>query len=245
MDLYELRAVLKTLVLPPSCLIIMALFGLLLGRYQKYKSIGRITCTTAVVFLWLLATPVVASQLMKVVRQGEALNLREEIHADAIVILAGGVRRYAPEYNEDAPNEATLLRIAYGARLARTIDLPVLVAGGRGEAQVMRRFLASDFGVEPQWVEDASQNTRENALFATEILNADGIERIVLVTSELHMPRAVAEFEEQGLEVIAAPVTHYSQREGLIARWVPGISGLRDSRDALYEMLARLEYRLR
>ena len=244
-DLFEFRALLKTLVLPPSNLIVLALFGLVLGRTRRFRSAGKMLSACAVVFLWLLATPVVANQLMKVVRENEALSPSDPIVADAIVILAGGVRRYAPEYNEDAPNEVTLQRIAYGARLAHKSGLPVLVAGGRGEATVMRRFLETDFDVSPRWVEEASQSTRENALFSAPILKAQGVRSIVLVTSALHMPRAVSEFEGQGLEVTAAPVTQYSPREGFIARWVPGISGLRDSRDVFYELLARLEYRLR
>ena len=86
---------------------------------SRWRTVGLAVCATAVAALWLLATPVVASQLMKLVERYPALDLRRPVAAQAVVILAGGVRRYAPEYNDDAPNEATLMRLVYGARVAR------------------------------------------------------------------------------------------------------------------------------
>jgi len=59
---------------------------------------------------------------------------------------------------------------------------------------------------EALWLETISQNTYENALYSTEILTENEIERILLVTSAMHMPRSVALFEKQGVEVIPVPV---------------------------------------
>jgi len=56
------------------------------------------------------------------------------------------------------------------------------------------------------WLEDRSRNTYENALFSRQILDPRGIDRIILVTSAMHMPRAVGLFEHLGFEVIPAPV---------------------------------------
>jgi uncharacterized SAM-binding protein YcdF (DUF218 family) len=167
------------------------------------------------------------------------------VEADAVVILAGGARRYAPEYNVDVPSDVSLRRLAYGARVARRTALPILVSGGRGEAAAMREFLVADFGLTPRWVEDASRDTRENAVLSSAILREHGIDTVVLVTSASHMRRAAAEFRLQGLRVITAPVTDYASPEGGLAKWLPGLAGLRNARTAVYEALALARLRWR
>ena len=54
-------------------------------------------------------------------------------------------------------------------------------------------------------LEERSLNTRQNAAYGAELLKARGIDRILLVTSALHMPRAVALFKAQGLQVSNRP----------------------------------------
>jgi uncharacterized SAM-binding protein YcdF (DUF218 family) len=63
------------------------------------------------------------------------------------------------------------------------------------------------------WLEPDSRNTYENALFSTRILREKGIQRILLVTSALHMPRSLKLFQAQGLEVIPLP-TDYTVTQG-------------------------------
>ena len=51
-------------------------------------------------------------------------------------------------------------------------------------------------------IEGNSRNTRENALGTLKILNKNDIERILLVTSSFHMPRALATFRKLGVEAM-------------------------------------------
>lgn len=53
-------------------------------------------------------------------------------------------------------------------------------------------------------LERRSRNTYENAIETKKLLDAQGIERIILVTSAMHMPRAQAIFARQGFDVIPA-----------------------------------------
>jgi uncharacterized SAM-binding protein YcdF (DUF218 family) len=244
MEYAELSALFRTLVLPPAGPLIVGVLGCLLASTRRFRRTGLLLCAIAVGSLWLLSTPIIANRLTRSVSTFPPLDLAQPVSADAVVILAGGVRRFAPEYNEDAPNEITLQRIVYGARVARVTRLPVLVSGGRGEARTMATFLERDFATTPQWIESESRNTHENALFSAPILKQAGISRIVLVTSATHMPRAAAEFVAQGMQVIAAPVSLYSPRQGVLARWIPGIAGMRDSYNALYELTGDAARRL-
>ncbi len=245
MDWFELKNLVRTLVLPPAGPLLVACLGFALILMSRRRGLGMLLCALGLASLWALAMPVVSGQLMRIATPYPAFDWRQPPSAQAVVILAGGVRRYAPEYNADAPNEITWQRLAYGARLARETDLPVLVTGGRGEAVAMREFLIADFALTPRWVEEQARDTEQNALFSTRLLVADGVREILLVTSDWHMRRAVAEFELQGLRVVPAPVTDYAPPDGMLARWFPGAGALQDSRIVLYELLGNIAVRLR
>ena len=65
------------------------------------------------------------------------------------------------------------------------------------------------------------QIKNKNAVNTYHILEPMGIKKIILVTSAAHMPRAVALFEHQGLEVIPAP-TDYTVT---VANWAQLVDG--------------------
>jgi len=100
-----------------------------------------------------------------------------------------------------------------------------------------------------------SQNTYEDAVFSSEILKEKGINRILLVTSALHMPRSVALFEKQGLEVIPAPTdftitedgwqqTFSPNTETLLTNILPNSSSLGLTTNVIKEYIGLLVYRL-
>jgi uncharacterized SAM-binding protein YcdF (DUF218 family) len=159
------------------------------------------------------------------------------------VILAGGLRRAAPEYGGDTLNGLSLDRVRYGARLARRTGLPVLVSGGIGagesrEADLMRRVLEEELGVKVRWTENRSRNTRENAQRSAVLLREANARRVVLVTHGVDMRRAGAEFRAAGLEVIAAPTGLPGTAPLGWRDWVPGLGAFAGSYYALYEHLA-------
>lgn len=95
-------------------------------------------------------------------------------------------------------------------------------------------------------LERQARNTRENALYTGEMLRERGVRRILLVTSALHMRRAVPLFEDQGLEVFAAP-TDYQRLvdNSLVPGWLPGVGNLARSSEALHELVGFWFYRWR
>lgn len=91
-------------------------------------------------------------------------------------------------------------------------------------------------------LEGESRTTRQNAAFTAAILRARGLERIILVTSASHMPRALALFEGQGLQVTPASADHrtmagHSQQP--VLRWLPDPDALGASSRALKEIVGR------
>ncbi len=227
--MFILKALLRSLILPPAGLLILAVLGLLLLR--RRRNIGLSLLIFSVASLWLLSTPIIADSLTRVAERFPALDLTRPVQAQAIVILGGGSLRFA------APEMALLERLAYGAFVAHKTALPVLVSGAYQEAVAMRVSLARDFGITARWVEDQSRDTFENARFSVRLLRADGVKRIILVTSSTHMWRAAQEFQNAGVEVVPAPVGNWGPRELTVFRLVPSSLGLLHSSTALYELI--------
>lgn len=210
MDLaFLLKKVLSVILLPPLLPLLWIGAGLLLLR--RRPRLGRTLAWSGLLLALLLTTPAGVKFLTRPLESFPTLAAQELAAGQAIVILGGGQRGYLAEYGGATPNHLTLERLRYGARLARSSGLPVLVSGGTArddadaEAQLMAASLQSDFGVTPRWVEVRSRDTQENARYSARILETAGIRRIVLVTHAAHLRRATNEFVAHGIEVIPAP----------------------------------------
>jgi uncharacterized SAM-binding protein YcdF (DUF218 family) len=241
-DLTWFKALFKALVLPPTGPLLLAAAGLwTIGRAPRA---GRIVAWTGIILLLALSTPLVSYALLTLVDRSPPLDLQHARTAQAVVILGGGVRRHAAEYDgHDTLGYLTLERVRYGARVARLTGLPVLVTGGivfggEPEATLMRSSLELEFGVPVRWVEARSRNTHENAVRSAEILGAEHINRIVLVAHSFDMPRARAEFAAAGIEAIPAPTLIPSGRIDSALDVLPSLAALQSSYFALYEILA-------
>jgi uncharacterized SAM-binding protein YcdF (DUF218 family) len=241
------KTLLKTLVLPPAGLLILAFVGLWLLRRRGGAAarIGLVLLVGALAALWLLATPAVGEALSRMAERYPALDLSRPVRAQAIVILGGGEAvADAPEYGGPAAGLELLERVSYGAFLARRTRLPVLVSGSAREALAMRTVLARDFMVEARWVDDQSRDTFDDARYSARLLRADGVRRILLVTSASHEWRAAHEFASAGLEVDPAPVHVWTRTEHGMTYYLPGSVALLRSGEALYELLGDAVRRL-
>jgi uncharacterized SAM-binding protein YcdF (DUF218 family) len=186
--------------------------------------------------------------------------------AEVIVVLGGGTRaqtfpRPTSEVNEGGD------RILYAAQLYRQGAAPrLLLSGGMPsltgsasvpEAESMADILIS-IGVpeEALWLETTSRNTHENAVETQAILQGQGVERVILVTSALHMPRAYAVFARTDLEVTPAPTdfqvtqedwAYYTQPDPVLQLFnlLPSADNLSSTTRALKEYVGMGVYRLR
>lgn len=167
--------------------------------------------------------------------------------AGAIVVLGGGTRSDDPPRPIVEVNEAGD-RLLYGAYLYRQgLADRVLVTGGAiewlaaddiaPEATSMGALMAF-LGVptESLWLEAQSRNTYENAVYSREMLDAAGIDDILLVTSAMHMPRSLALFEAQDLAVTPAPTDFLVSQAEWEHLWTP------DLRAQAINLLPNAEY---
>ena len=242
-----LKLLLQMVVLPPAGPLLLAIAGTCLtGAHARgARRAGWTLLVAGIASQWLVATPVVASALSAMAQRCPALDLARPVEAQAVVILGGDwARRDAAEYGgAPAAGDGLLGRVAYGAYVAHHTGLPVLISGFPYEVQAMRASLSRDFAVEPRWLEERSRDTFESAQRSAPMLRAVGVRRIILVTSAVHEWRAVHEFQSAGLSVVPAPEGFWSWPGSGPGRYWPSPRALKDSTDALHEILGDLARR--
>ena len=234
------KKILSSLVLPPTSLLLLALFGLLLLVFSSRRRLGGWLAVLGCGGALVLSLNGVSSALIVALEVHSPITAQGLKSAEAIVVLGGGAYRNAREYGGDTVNRLGLERIRYAARLARESGRPLLLTGGapfegRAEAELMREVLEKEFGVPVRWVETASRDTGENAAFSAAMLKAAGMSRIALVSHAWHLRRAVPLFEDEGLTVIPAPTIFHRASWGSIEAWLPGSGEL--TRIAAHEWL--------
>lgn len=240
----------SALLLPPLNLLILVAAGIL--ARQRWPRAGPATALLALALLAVMSTTAGARLLIRPLEgMSPPLTLASAAQAQAIVVLGGGRRRNAPEYEgQDVPRATVLARLRYAVRLHRQTGLPMLVTGGSpdvkadSEAELMARVLRDDFNTPARWVEGKSDNTAQNARYAAVMLRQAGISHILLVTDALHMPRSRRVFAQAGLTVIPAPTSYLGSGALIAADFIPGSGALSDTHYAMHEWIGLLWYRL-
>ena len=243
---------LKASVSIPTIFFLLAGFGLWLT--QRRRVAGLVTLGLLTTLLVLSSVPWVGAAGLRSLQTFPALEDPEALSgkADAIVVVSADAVRFAPELGGSTIGRLTLERVRYAARLGRMSGLPILTSGGsihteEGDsvAQLMSRVLEDEFDVRVRWVESRSRTTEENARFSADLLRADGIERVALVTHAWHMPRAHRAFERAGLNVVPAPTAFRPWPDASLRTLVPSARSLQETAWAWHEWVGRLWYALR
>jgi uncharacterized SAM-binding protein YcdF (DUF218 family) len=242
-----------------ACLLLLA--GLLLYRRLRWQ---RASLVLALALLLLGGNHWVANELMRSL-EWRYLPAQDIPPAAVIVVLGGGTLSASyprPTVEVNGAGD----RVLYAAWLYQHGKAPyLLLSGGRidwlsdqpSPADDMATLL-EQMGVprSAMWLETQSRNTYENALYSQKILQAKGIQRIILVTSAWHMPRAVGVFEHMGLQVIPAPTDFTVTRDETpsdqptlalktLMDLLPSVENLSNTSKAMKEYLGILAYHLR
>jgi uncharacterized SAM-binding protein YcdF (DUF218 family) len=144
-------------------------------------------------------------------------------HVDGIIVLGGAVDAAVSRAHGQVALNAAAERLIESLRLARRYPTAkLLLSGGeatilpRGdsEADTMRAFFVEQ-GVDPARLilEDRSRDTYENAVFSRDLVAPPREAVWILVTSAMHMPRAVGCFRAVDWEVIPYPVDYRAEAE--------------------------------
>ena len=244
---FVLKKLLTALVLPPTASVLLGLLGLWIAR--RHRRVGTALTALSLLSIALLAWPPVSDALVRSLERRYPVITPEQLaQVQAIVVLGGGGYTTATDYGQDVLGHGARERVRYAVHLQRQSGKPMLATGGapngsRSEALVMQEVIERELKGRVRWVETESLDTQGNAALSAPILQQAGVRRIALVTHGWHERRAVALFERQGLEVVAAPMGLRPARPRKVDYLLPRASALADSSMALHEWLGILAQR--
>ena len=248
--MFIIGKVLAALVLSPGLFVVL-LIVVIFFLAKAMKKTAIVVAVVTILAIYFLST-VATSSILLTPLENMYPPLTSRVEAHAIVVLGGGYNESSPEYgNASALSRDSEKRAVYGLELSRKYGLPLLFSGGRAfdskqpgsEAEAAGRLWLS-LGMSPDHMtlETESKDTKGNA---TSVARLAGDGPFILVTSAIHIPRAMFSFQKAGLRVIAAP-TDYRAKRTPLSWWdfLPNTSSLQDSFFALHEYLGILYYRL-
>jgi uncharacterized SAM-binding protein YcdF (DUF218 family) len=245
-----LAKILPLAIYPLGLALIILLFGLLFGGlcWARASLIGAFT------LLWLASLPVVAGWATRTLeRQHPPINLGDLPQADVAIVLGGAIHGPSPprrmiELVDSSDRVLMAVRLFRAGKVKR-----ILVTGGNlpwsadtvPEANHIRDLLI-EWGV-PHGailITGTSRNTRENALEIRSLRETQSFGSALLVTSALHMPRALAVFLKAGLPVFPA-TTDVQIVDGPLTLfdWLPDAAALARTTSAAKEWIGFGVYR--
>jgi uncharacterized SAM-binding protein YcdF (DUF218 family) len=249
-----LSTFLANLILPLNLgitLLVVALV-LLLVRFRRLAGL-----TAAFAIAWVVFWSLPASSLWAGGRLEQIFPYRPPTQvptAQAIVVLGGNTANNRHNWFMPYERERAVARVDTAAKLYDAHRAPLVFVSGAflegelSEAQVMAKALAEK-GIPDQAliIESESLTTRQNAVFTAKELRERNIHTLLVVTSALHMPRAMAAFRKQGFEPIAAPSPPQIvvPEEPGFSFWLPNWRALQASRSIIKEYVGMLVYWLR
>ncbi len=290
---WAIRNLIAEFLMPPGIFLIVILMTLLI---IKRSWLRNTLIVASVVGVWLTSTNYFAIQITKLAGyvlewpqpldiQNLGSNAQHPISnnklakdlSSAIIVLGGGRRKGAidvPEYQNQDVSAQAAERLRHAARLARTLNIPILLSGGApdrttegelSEAQVMAQVLRQELGIDAKWIEDQSNTTEENLKNSLAILSRENIEKVYLVTHFWHMPRAmqtvkviqkndqkegfkpnpIVEQKWVNITVIAAPHGYYQKEQYTPLDFYPSAEGFQRTRWIFHELWGALYYRIK
>ncbi len=188
------------------------------ARRRALEGVGALLLTYLLVFqtplVWMLADPLKISDAPR--------------PADAIVVFAGGVGESGKAgggFQERVTQAVTLYRAGYAPKLIFSSGYVFTLR----EAEVMKA-VAIDNGVPADAIllEEAAKNTYDNVRLTKQMLDRNGWNRILLVSSPYHMRRATMTWSKLApdVAVVPAPVPQsqfYTHERGASLEQIRGI----------------------
>jgi uncharacterized SAM-binding protein YcdF (DUF218 family) len=193
-----LTKLLVVFVYPLGIALLLGAIALALS-FTKWGRLGQLLLGFVLITLWIAATPMFANWLNWWLASPFAQIKTETLpHSDAVILLGGG------------PDS----RAGYALQIYQAGKAPrIVISGGNlpwlrlavPDAERMADLLVQLGAPRSALIlESRSRTTRENAVNTAAIFRAHGWQTGLLVTSGVHMPRALASFRKVGLDVVPA-----------------------------------------
>lgn len=239
-----LNSLAYSLLFPPNVLVALVVLAvLLLLLRRRVAAIAALLFGLAWVLVWSLPITTLAAGGWLETRYPARLA-ETYPQTQAIVVLGGHIQGNRRNWFEPYDRVNVIGRESLAFELYQANRAPLIVlSGGALEgnvsdtANMARSLERSGVPAEAILQETESQSTLENAELTQKTLNKLNLNQILLVTSALHMPRAVAAFDDTGIAATAAalPPQITLTSEADLNPWLPDLHTLLASRSIIKE----------
>lgn len=213
----------------------------------KFKRTSRVLFGVAIVAFLLAGSGVVANWLLDSLQVGLPVRNEQWGTANAIVLLGAGseMTDQGPELAVFSYGRLVKAYEMYRSCKSRSDDCRIVSTGGdprgfgKSEAELYAEALERLGAARADLiVEGRSLNTWQNAQFTAEILAGQQPDRVVLVTSGLHVRRSVLYFSHFGIRSVGVRADYAHARLSLL----PNAYNLLMADLAIHEYLGVLRY---
>jgi uncharacterized SAM-binding protein YcdF (DUF218 family) len=245
---------LTSLIIPLNLCLTLVVVGIVLALL-RHPRFGAVTAIVGIA--WAVAWSLPATSLWLggwLERQYPYHEPAEFPVADAIVVLGGNTANDRLNWFQPYDKETAIRRFQTAEQLYLAGRAPKIVLSGgalsgdvseaQGMAHAMRQAGIPESAL---ILENESRTTYENATLTEDELKDHHIGKVLLVTSALHMTRAMAAFRKQGVTAIAAPSLPQIvlPPDHSVDPWLPDQRTFDASRSIIKEYTGLLVYWLR
>ena len=250
-----MQTLISYLILPFSFCILLIIAGLLIHQFSSRRRLGSTLFIAGLgLLLWFSSYPGSRIMLAPLEQMYEPLHEPDNYEADYVVVLGGGYN-----YDSTLPSTARLSssstrRLTEALRIRQHLPDATLVLSGGGAAgytttaeMMLQAMIEIDADTSDVILHNQPRNTEEEAAFMSERLHNRDKQSVVLVTSARHMPRSMALFRGQNIDVIPAPADHELDREEPwnLEQFVWSLRFLQHSHYAIHEYVGIVGSRIR
>ena len=235
------------LLISPFFLIIILI---LLGIFFKSKKLSL----SGILILVLCSLPIVSKKLINYLEKDYILQDIDSVNkADAIVVLSGMLRTIKTENGYKYEFNESVDRIFAGINLYKNNKASKLILTrgklpwslGKPEGEYLKDLSIKNGIPESNiLLTDNAQNTEQEVKSIKKLLDKN--DKIILVTSAFHMPRAKKVFEANGINIIPFAVDFRSNlRKTTFLDFIPSVGSFGTTSYFVREMLGRIYYSIK
>ena len=242
-----LHKLLPLIVSPLGLIVLLIILGIAFRRW----------IVIILSFLVLLgsALPVTAHLIWQGLEQQHPPKVLDRLGSyDAVVVLSGMLTGF--KYRGTVRSEwADPDRFFAGVEVLKSGKASTLIftrgllpwGNHRAEGEILK-IKAIEMGVDETRIilSDTVSNTAEEALAVKELIEENGINKILLITSSFHMPRAKLLFDKQGIDSVPFAVDFKATGKDL--NWLsflPSSNGFKRTSEGIREYIGRIYYKYR
>ena len=222
-----MREFLSLIIMPlPVMYLILITAGILF--ISGHKKSGKILLVIAGIWFFIISTPMIPRLLVKSLENKYPPLTDESIKnlpdSCDIIILGGGHSDDKDLSPNNQLSDVALGRVAEGIRIHKMIPgSRIILSGSRGRSELDQAYVlyqtALILGANSASLvmQTSPANTRMEAEEYSRTFGPD--KKIIVVTSDIHMPRAMLLFKKAGLDPVAAPTNQIIKYGSVKYRW--------------------------